>query len=48
MIYAAFSASWEEPPGDVVATFMTRAEAEHFCHEEHDGHGYLVVEVPLP
>ena len=48
MIYVAFSASWEVPPGDVMASFATREEAEHYCYELWDGYGYSVVEVPEP
>lgn len=47
-IYVAFDSDWREPPGRVVQTFSTRKEAEDFCYEEKFGHGYSVVEVPIP
>lgn len=46
--YVVFDADWCEPPGDVIATFATKAEAWAHIRGPGDGYGWSIVEVPAP
>ena len=47
-LYVVMHADWSEPPGEVIRSFWSKVEAEHYAHDEMFGHGYSVIEVNLP
>jgi hypothetical protein len=48
-IWVVFDADWREPPGVVVATFATEAEAiEYLNGPAGDGYGWSVLHIPAP